>query len=49
MMPKQTIPKTPKMEVLRNALSGADLEWAVFQNHNEKMVTINVWIGEKDE
>lgn len=49
MMSKQTIPKTPKMEVLRNALSEADLEWAVFKNHNERMVTINVWIGEENE
>tara|TARA_B100000768_G_scaffold172156_1_gene180132 strand:- start:996 stop:1145 length:150 start_codon:yes stop_codon:yes gene_type:complete len=49
MMPKLTIPKTPKMEVLRSALGKADLEWAVFKNHDERMVTINVWIGEEDE
>jgi|TARA_B110000908_G_scaffold102758_1_gene121102 hypothetical protein len=40
--------KTPKMIVLQKALNKAGLDYAVFKEHGDKMVTINVWIGEKE-
>ena len=43
-----TIPKGAKMDLLRKALQQAGLEYAVMKNHDDKMVTINVWIGDKD-
>ena len=38
--------KTPKMIALQKALRKAGLDYAVFKEHNGKMVTINVWIAE---
>tara|TARA_R110001632_G_scaffold13049_5_gene44912 strand:- start:3117 stop:3263 length:147 start_codon:yes stop_codon:yes gene_type:complete len=42
------VPKTTKMQKLRDALHQAGIEYAVFKNHENKMVTINVWIEDKD-
>ena len=38
--------KTVKMIALRKALHEAGLDYAVYKQHGDKMVTINVWIGE---
>jgi|SaaInl47_10m_RNA_FD_contig_51_650552_length_915_multi_2_in_0_out_0_4 hypothetical protein len=43
-----TIPKGAKMDLLRKALQQAGLEYAVMKNHEDRMVTINVWIEDKD-
>lgn len=40
------VPDTEKMQRLRQALYEAKLEYAIVSSHEDKMITINIWVGE---
>ena len=40
------VPDTEKMKKLREALFEAGLEYAINSSHDDKMVTVNIWVGE---